>query len=662
MAVDLLRTEDEDAASSEAPALGGAEPAVRVHPRLRRVGAHLAVIAVFTLPAVVLWWRAWSVGAASTVRCACLDPAQQVWFIAWPAYSLKHLLSPFSSMWLWPPHGVDLLSNASTPLVGIVLSPITWWFGPLAATTLALTLAPGLSAWGCWVACRRLVTWQPACWVAGLVFGYSPFVVQSVAQGHLSTGLLVFPPLVLVVLHEILVRQRASVWWCGISLSALLLGQFLVSAEVLAITVVLAVIGIVVTAALNPHRIAPKLPFALRAFGITGLVSLVLLAAPVWYMLAGPERIKGPVWSGLHNFFVAQIFSLWDPGTYRSPLWSTALQGPPLQFAGFGFLIVLAVSVVAAWRRRGMWVIAIVALVATVFSWGGILWLSPHHPIVSNWLPWSWFTNLPVLDNISAVHFSALADLAAALIIGIGLDALRWSNPGRWLPAAGRIAVLGGATALVMLPMWLTYEAPLAVDTVELPPWYATAAHQVPEGSVVASYPFPASASLVSEPMLWQAEDGMRFRLAGGYIKVPGPGVGVIGEGPPDSATRTLDDLTQGSSPTAQHFSLTATKLENLRTALRTWSTAYIVVTDTGVAPTEAAAVFTAATGAVPRISHRAWVWDLEAHPLRGPYDAAAAAGAFGACLTTTTQLGQVPSSLPLPQTLNQCVTGGSPA
>jgi hypothetical protein len=512
------------------------------------------------------------------------------------------------------------------------------------------------------VACRRLVTWQPACWVAGLVFGYSPFVVQSVAQGHLSTGLLVFPPLVLVVLHEILVRQRASVWWCGISLSALLLGQFLVSAEVLAITVVLAVIGIVVTAALNPHRIAPKLPFALRAFGITGLVSLVLLAAPVWYMLAGPERIKGPVWSGLHNFFVAQIFSLWDPGTYRSPLWSTALQGPPLQFAGFGFLIVLAVSVVAAWRRRGMWVIAIVALVATVFSWGGILWLSPHHPIVSNWLPWSWFTNLPVLDNISAVHFSALADLAAALIIGIGLDALRWSNPGRWLPAAGRIAVLGGATALVMLPMWLTYEAPLAVDTVELPPWYATAAHQVPEGSVVASYPFPASASLVSEPMLWQAEDGMRFRLAGGYIKVPGPGVGVIGEGPPDSATRTLDDLTQGSSPTAQHFSLTATKLENLRTALRTWSTAYIVVTDTGVAPTEAAAVFTAATGAVPRISHRAWVWDLEAHPLRGPYDAAAAAGAFGACLTTTTQLGQVPSSLPLPQTLNQCVTGGSPA
>ena len=115
MAVDLLPIED--AADNETSAHGGAEPAARVHRRLRRVGTHLAVIAVFTLPAVVLWWRAWSVGAASTVRCACLDPAQQVWFIAWPAYALQHLLSPFSSMWLWPPHGVDLLSNASAP----------WW-------------------------------------------------------------------------------------------------------------------------------------------------------------------------------------------------------------------------------------------------------------------------------------------------------------------------------------------------------------------------------------------------------------------------------------------------------------------------------------------------------------------------------------------------------
>ena len=419
MAVDL--SEVEGATNDVTPASESVEPAGVTHPWLRRVGIHLGVIAVFTLPAVVLWWRAWSNGPASTVRCVCLDPAQQVWFIAWPAHALANLLSPFSSTWLWPPHGVNLLANASAPLVGIVLSPITWWFGPLTATTLALTLAPGLSAWGCWVACRRLVTWRPAWWVAGFVFGYSPFVVQSVAQGHLSTGLLVIPPLVLVALHEIMVRQRASVWWSGVSLAALLLAQFLISAEVLTMLVVLGVVGIVVTIALNPHRVAAQLPYALRAFGVAGVTSLVLLAPPVAYMLAGPQRIKGPVWAGLHTIFVAQAFSLWDPGTYRGPLWSEALQGPPLQFLGFGLLIVLAASVVVAWRRRGMWVLAIVALVATVFSWGGILFLSPNHPIYSDWLPWSHFTNLPVLDNITTLHFAAFADLGAALIIAMGL-------------------------------------------------------------------------------------------------------------------------------------------------------------------------------------------------------------------------------------------------
>jgi hypothetical protein len=509
------------------------------------------------------------------------------------------------------------------------------------------------------VACRRLVTWQPAWWVAGFVFGYSPFVVQSVAQGHLSTGLLVIPPLVLVALHEIMVRQRAPVWWCGISLAALLLAQFLISAEVLTMMVVLGVVGIIVTMALNPHRVAAQLPYALRAFGIAGLASLVLLAAPVWYMLAGPQRIKGPVWSGLHVFLVARAFSLWDPGTYRAPLWPEALQGPPLQFVGFGLLIALAASVVVAWRRRGMWVIAIVTIVATVFSWGGILWLSAHHPIYSRWLPWSRLTNLPVLDNITTLHFSALADLGAALVIAIGLDTLRWSRAGQRFPAAGRIAMLVAATALVMVPIWLTYEAPLAVDTVQLPPWYATAAHHVPEGSVVTSYPFPASASLSSVPMVWQAMDGMRFRLAGGYIKVPGPGDGVIGKGPPGSATRTLDDLTLGAYA-GEPFTLTSIQLGNLRSALRTWSTSYIVVSNLGADPTEAAAMFTAATDTMPQISHGAWVWDLRAHPLRVPYDAASAARAFAVCVAPPAQLGGVPPGRPLPQTLNQCVAAGT--
>lgn len=624
-------------------------------PRLRRLGVHLGVIALFTLPAVALWWRAWSGGAASTVRCSCLDPGQQVWFVSWPAYALSHDLNPFSTTWLWPQGGVNLLANASAPLVGLVLTPVTWIFGPFAATTLALTLAPGLSAWGCWVACRRLVAWPAAWWVAGLVFGYSPFVVESVGQGHLSTGLLVFPPLMVVVLHEILVRQRWSPARCAAALAALVLAQFLVSPEMLTISVVAAIVGVAAAAALAPKRAAQAFPFALRALALAGAASLLVLAAPAWYLLDGRGHISGPVWGALHTIFVAQAWEIWSAGPWRAAIVPGVVQGPQLQFLGFGLLLVGGGSLAVAWRRRAAWLMAIAALSCTVLSWGNVLWLSPGHEVVSSWLPWGWVTNLPVFDDVNAIHVSALADLAVALLVAVGLDALVQARPWRRAPTA-RIVLLPCLVALVAVPVWRYYDAPLSVQRVALPQWFATAARTVPVGSVVATYPFPASASLASQPMVWQAADSMRFRLAGGYVKVPGRSGAVIGQGPPGSAVRALVDLTLGPSDGDPSIAVSAREVENLRTALQAWGTSYIVVTDTGEVPVEAAGVFTAATGRLPSVEHRAWVWDLRHQPLDPPSGGSVAAHGLAACEVDAGDLGAVPAGHPLPQALDRCV------
>ena len=173
------------------------DPTVTGRPR-RLAGvaaANAGVLALFGVPGIVLWWHAWDGHLSSTLACACGDSGQQVWFIAWPAYALQHGLSPFFSNALWAPHGVNLLSNASSPLVGLTLAPVTWLSGPIVATNVALVLAPALSAWGCWYACRQMVTWSPAAWIAGFLFGYSPFVVDNDATGHVGLALLVVPPL-----------------------------------------------------------------------------------------------------------------------------------------------------------------------------------------------------------------------------------------------------------------------------------------------------------------------------------------------------------------------------------------------------------------------------------------------------------------------------------
>jgi hypothetical protein len=218
--------------------------------------------------------------------------------------------------------------------------------------------------------------------------------------------------------------------------------------------------------------------------------------------------------------------------------------------------------------------------------------------------------------------------------------------------------------ALVLAPIWALYSIPTATERVALPPWYSTAALQVPTGSVVLSYPFPASASLASEPMIWQAVDDMHFSLAGGYVKIPAPGGQPFTTGPNGSATNSLIMLTLSKQTPGQSWVPTSDDLKALREALGTWKISYIVITDTGPNPAFTAAVMTAVSGRKPDVSHDAWVWDLRRQPLGTSFDAATAASAFGACRTSPILYREASAGGAPPQEGNQCVSqklGSSP-
>ena len=177
---------------------GGPSPAVgaghgRVGRGLRTVAFHAVALACFIVPAVVLWWHVWSGHPSAALTCGCGDPAQEVWFMAWPAWAIAHLHSLLFSGAVNVPAGANLLSNTSGTLVGAVLAPVTWVFGPVASTNVALTLAPALSAWACFAAIRPLVTWKAGAIPAGLVYGYSSAIVTSLAFGHVSVTVLVIP-------------------------------------------------------------------------------------------------------------------------------------------------------------------------------------------------------------------------------------------------------------------------------------------------------------------------------------------------------------------------------------------------------------------------------------------------------------------------------------
>jgi hypothetical protein len=672
-------------AARDAPRMGGPvgteRPARSAGSVAGAVARHIGLVLLFSVPAVILWWHVWDAHPASTVSCPCWDAGQQIWFLSWPAYALEHGLLPFFTSSLWTPAGVNLLNNTSAPLAGTVLAPITWLFGPIVSNNLALTLAPGLSAWSCWLACRRFVGWTPAAVLGGLLFGYSPFVVTSVAVGHLSIALLVVPPLTLVVVHELLVRQRPRAWVVGLLLGALVCAQFMISVEVLALMGIAVAVGVVATAVLSWPQVRDAFPYVVRALAVAAGVAVVVLAWPSWYLLAGPRHISGVPFQGVQGVANGRLFHLWSAGasSVAVPIPGAAsgvVVGPTGDFVGFGVVLVALVSLVVARRRKVAWVMVIVALACIILSWGPTLWITSTHAVSGPWLPWKALAKLPIFRNILPVRFAIFTDLAVAVLIAVGIDTARtwpvWGRLDRSVGLARRrgrhdrspTAAEGSAppvgvvftvlsclvAALVLVPQWVNYQVPIATQPVVLPTWFATAGRTVRPGSTVLTYPFPMSSTVVSQPMVWQAVDGMRFRLAGGYAKVPGPDGRPLTTGAPDSAVRLLFDLTTGA--TARPGSA---QLQSLRSALRGWNVSWIVVTHSGPEPEQAAAVFTAATGRLPTVTHDAWVWNLAADRPTPGFSGSAAARALEGC-TGPTGPAAPDGGGRVPQRANQCV------
>ena len=187
--------------------------------------------------------------------------------------------------------------------------------GPGGLAQRASTLTPALTAFTAFVVVRRWAPWTPAAFVAGLLYGFSPFVLTSLEFAHLMTAALMVLPLILAALDEILLRQRHRALWSGVVLAALAFVQFFLSTEVLAIVVMTAVAGVfalVLYAALWPtarpwRHVSPTRPR--RWDGGGGRRGAVGLAR-----LVRPGRAGPPVRAGVARHPAS-------PGSCRRASW-----------------------------------------------------------------------------------------------------------------------------------------------------------------------------------------------------------------------------------------------------------------------------------------------------------------------------------------------------
>src|SRR5665213_2960979 len=212
--------------------------------------------------AIALWSGVWLHHPTTTSTCGCGDTS----LLAWPAYALTHGQSLFFSTRALHPQGINLPANTSFLAISLPLTPVTWAFGPVASLNVAATLAPVATALSARALLLRWTTWQPAAFLAGLFYGFSPFVIENLSLPHVEFATLVVPPLMFLCLDELLVRQRGRAWPWGLTLGGLCALQFFLSSEILVICVVAAALGTVllVVAGLvrSPRTVADRVGHA----------------------------------------------------------------------------------------------------------------------------------------------------------------------------------------------------------------------------------------------------------------------------------------------------------------------------------------------------------------------------------------------------------------
>jgi hypothetical protein len=482
---------------------------------------------------------AWSSPTDTTLRGGGGDPAIFIFFLRWVPFALGHGRDLLVTHHLNYPDGVNLMWNTSLPLPGLLLAPVTPIWGPVLTFNVLLVLAYALSGWCAYLAIRRFVPGHLAPAVGGLVYGFSPAMQTQGSHLHMSLAFLV--PLILLALHEILVRQRRSPWLAGAALGLLAGCQLLIGEELLAMTALLGFAMLLLLVLGNLRRLRGRVVHTLKAFGVALVVFAAIAAWPLAVQFTGAQRVHGDVNQNLPRH-TTDLYGFVVPTRQLKVAPGGTLQQVPGFFGGsaylgiplVGVLVVLAVG----WRSNAVVRVGLALLVvAAVLSMGPSLYVGGGD--TGAWLPWALFQSMPLLDSMLPGRLALLTALFAGLLLALFLQAV-WRRDGWWRVVAVAVGLA------VLATLWPAHS--VSAQKVGTPAFFTGAAvRTLPRDGVSLVVPLPYRGSAV--PMTWQAEADMWFRMPGGYFIGPQPDGRPRFDAPPTPTARTLSRILHGSPP-----------------------------------------------------------------------------------------------------------------
>ena len=567
-----------------------------------RPSATWVALAVYSLLAAAIFSTTWADPAGRWIGTP-KDPQLFIWYLGWIPHQLAHGQSPLFADYLSYPHGVNLMWNTSMIFPAFVLWPVTAAFGPVVAYNLLITVGIALSAWCGFLTARLFVGpgtsplagevagaaggWGGAVllsrFVAGLIYGFSPALVAQ-ALGHPHAVVALFPPLALMLGHEVLVRRRLNPAFAGALAGLAAALQLLTGEELLAETLIVAVFGAALLAVLHRDQVRASLPHVARATGTAFVVFAALTAYPLAFQFFGPQRVSGNVQGP--DVYVSDLLAFFLPS---SLIHFTGNVTENDAYVGLPLLALFAAGLVMGWRIPRIRWSGLTALVVAVLSLGPHLHVDGYvTPIV---LPWAALAALPLLGSALPARLMEIAFLPIGLVIAYACARALDATQTTWRIAVGLVLLAGLAVIAPPLP----YPSIRATAPAFFQP--GGDVKRIPEGSVVLITPFSSKES--TDAMYWQATANYRFRMPEGDAFTPGPYLGPH----PSFLQTTLDQLDSGRPVAA-----TPGVLDQARADLKSFSVTTIVA---GPSPGQAAIVdfLTQVVGAPAVVDGGVEVW-----------------------------------------------------
>ena len=564
--------------------------------RLRgRVPAGVVVAAVYVVIAFLLTIATWRAPSTTYVGEGP-DPVQGMWGIGWVPFAATHGLNPLVSTSMNTPAGLNLLwGDAFAVPMGAVLWPVTLTLGATVTYNLVITLSLALAAFFAYLVTRRWVPGSVAAALGGLLYGFSPYMTAQYF-GHVSLVLsAVTPPLALMLVDEIVVRQRRRPLTLGLLTAALAVLQFFISQEVLLTEVIAAAVVIIVLGISYRGAVRTHVWFLVRTLGIAAVAVVVVLAYPTWLQFLGPDHLA--IHGAVHgtdiyvtdaaNFFVPTVTQLISPqGAINI---SSHFSGNASEWDAYLGMPLVLMFVVATVRFWGIPVIRTAGIVAAIIA---LLSLGPHLHVAGHQLalplPWWIPAHLPVLQNILPARLMIYVFLAAGITFAFLLRML-------WLIRSS-LALNALVALAALLPMVPTLPAP-ATTLLTRAPFTSETAAQAFRGANILFEPFPS----VDYPqaMVWQRTANYSFTMLGGYVIGPyAPGVQAFQQRIHDLVARSVTGT------------LSSSEQQALLSQLHDFGVTVVIV-DLTVVPSGTSSLFTNLLGAPPVAEDGYLVWQV---------------------------------------------------